>query len=59
MRVTDEGPAPEELGVNVNVAETPDLPAARSTLAIANVTPETALIEPDETEVDAVGSALV
>ena len=59
MRVMDEGPAPPAVGVNVNVAEAPDLPAARSTLAIANVTPETALIEPDETEVDAVGSALV
>ena len=43
----------------MNVAETPDLPAARSTSAIANVTAETALIAPDETEVDAVGSALV
>ena len=57
--MTDDGPAPPAVGVNVNVADAPDLPAARSTLAIANVTPETALIEPDETEVDAVGSALV
>ena len=55
----DEGPAPPAVGVNVNVAETPDLPAARSTSAIANATAETALIEPDETDVDAVGSALV
>ena len=59
MRVMDEGPVPPAVGVNVNVTETPDLPATRSTSAIANATAETALIEPEETEVDAVGSALV
>ena len=59
MRVMDEGPAPPEVGVNVNVAETPDLPATRSATATMNVTPETALIEPDEIDVDTVGSALV
>ena len=53
------GPAPPAVGVNVNVAETPDLPATRSAAAIVNVTPTTALIEPDATDVDAIGSALV
>ena len=59
MRVMKEGPAPPAVGVNVNVAETPDLPATRSATATMNVTPETALIEPDEIDVDTVGSALV
>ena len=55
----DEGAAPPAVGVNVNVAETAALPATRSAAAIVNVTPVTALIDPDETEVDAIGSALV
>ena len=45
--MTDEGPAPPAVGVNVNVAETPDLPATRPSAAIVNVTAATALIEPD------------
>ena len=57
--MTDEGPAPPADGVNLKVAETPDLPATRSAAAIKNVTPVTALIAPDATETDAIGSALV
>ena len=52
----DEGPA---VGVNVNVAETPALPAARSAEAMVNVTPETALIAPDATEVEIAESTFV
>ena len=59
MRVTDEGPAPPAVGVNVKMAETLVLPATRSAAATVNDTETTALIEPDATEVEAVGSALV
>ena len=55
----NEGPAPPAVGVNVNVAEAPDLPATRSAAEILNDTETTALIEPDATGVEAVRSALV
>ena len=56
----DAGPAPPAVGVNVNVADTPALPATRSTEAMWNDTDATAPpIAPDETDEDAVGSALV
>ena len=54
------GPAPPAVGVNVNVADTPALPATRSTEAMWNDTEATAPpIAPDATDEDAVGSALV
>ena len=54
------GPAPPAVGVNVNVADTPALPATRSTEAMWNDTDATAPpIAPDATDEDAVGSALV
>ena len=54
------GPAPPAVGVNVNVADTPDLPATRSAEAMPNDTEATAPpIAPDATDEDAVGSALV
>ena len=56
----DVGPAPPAVGVNVNVADTPALPATRSTEAMWNDTDATAPpIAPDATDEDAVGSALV
>ena len=56
----DVGPAPPAVGVNVNVADTPALPATRSTEAIPNDTEATAPpIAPDATDEEAVGSALV
>ena len=56
----DVGPAPPAVGVNVNVADTPALPATRSKEAIWNDTDATAPpIAPDATDEDAVGSALV
>ena len=56
----DVGPAPPAVGVNVNVADTPALPATRSTEAMWNDTEATAPpIAPDATDEDAVGSALV
>ena len=56
----DAGPAPPAVGVNVNVADTPALPATRSTEAMWNDTEATAPpIAPDATDEDAVGSALV
>ena len=56
----DFGPAPPAVGVNVNVADTPALPATRSTEAMWNDTDATAPpIAPDATDEDAVGSALV
>ncbi len=58
--MTDEGPAPPAVGVNVNVAETPDLPATRSSAAMTNVTESTAPpIAPEAAEADTFGSALV
>ena len=54
------GPAPPAVGVNVNVADTPALPATRSTEEMWNDTDATAPpIAPDATDEDAVGSALV
>ena len=54
------GPAPPAVGVNVKVAETPALPATRSTDSMVNDVESTAPpITPDATEVDAIGSALV
>ena len=54
------GPAPPAVGVNVNVADTPALPATRSTEAMWNDTDATAPpIAPEATDEDAVGSALV
>ena len=56
----DVGPAPPAVGVNVNVADTPALPATRSTEAMWNYKDATAPpIAPDATDEDAVGSALV
>ncbi len=57
----DEGPAPPAVGVNANVAETPDLPATRSAVLIKNITDATEppAIAPDSTESDTTGSALV
>ena len=56
----DAGAAPPAVGVNVNVADTPALPATRSTEAMWNDTDATAPpIAPDATDEDAVGSALV
>ncbi len=56
----DVGPAPPAVGVNVNVADTPALPATRSKEAMWNDTDATAPpIAPDETDEDAVGSAIV
>ena len=56
----DEGAAPPAVGVKVNVAETPDLPATRSAAAIVNVTEVTEPpILPEETGADTAGSALV
>ena len=56
----DAGPAPPAVGVNVNVADTPALPATRSTEEMWNDTDATAPpIAPDATDEDAVGSALV
>ena len=57
--MTNDGPSPPTVGLNANVAETPGLPATRSAAATVNDTETTALIEPDATEVEAVGSALV
>ena len=54
------GPAPPAVGVNVNVADTPALPATRSTEAMWNDTDATEPpIAPDATDEDVVGSALV
>ena len=54
------GPAPPAVGVNVNLADTPDLPASRSAESIPNDTEATAPpIAPDATDEEAVGSALV
>ena len=58
--MTVEGPAPPAVGVNVNVADTPDLPATRSKEEIPNNTDAGAPpIAPDATDEDAVGSVLV
>ncbi len=59
--MTKDGPAPPALGVKVNVASTPALPATRSEAATLNVTEMTApLITPHDTAgLDGVGSALV
>ena len=58
--MTDAGPAPPAVGVNVNVADTPALPAIQSAAAMVNVKAKTAPpIKPDVTDEDAVGSALV
>ena len=57
--MTNDGPSPPTVGLNVNVAETPSLPATRSAAATVNDTETTALIEPDATGVEAVRSALV
>ena len=59
--MTEDGPAPPALGVKVNVASTPALPATRSEAATLNVTEMTApLITPHDTAgLDGVGSALV
>ena len=54
------GPAPPAVGVNVNVADTPDLPVTLSETAILNETKAASPpITPDSTEADSVGSALV
>ena len=56
----DVGPAPPAVGVNVNVADTPALPAIQSAAAMVNVKAKTAPpIKPDVTDEDADGSALV
>ena len=56
----DAGPAPPAVGVNVNVADTPALPAIQSAAAMVNVKAKTAPpIKPDVTDEDTVGSALV
>ena len=56
----DEGPAPPAVGVNVNVAETPDLPETRLASATLNVTEPTAPpMAPDATSTEAVASVLV
>ena len=59
--MTVEGPAPPALGVKVNVASTPALPATRSEAATLNVTEVTApLITPHDTAgLEAVGSVFV
>ena len=58
--MTDEGPAPPAVGVNVKVADTPALPATRSTDSMVNDAEATAPpITPDATEVEVVGSVLV
>ncbi len=58
--MTDEGPAPPAVGVNVNVAETPDLSATRASTDIAKAAAATAPpILPDATEDDEAGSVLV
>ena len=59
--MTEDGPAPPALGVKVNVASTPALPATRSEAATLNVTEATApLITPHDTAgLDGVRSALV
>ncbi len=60
MRVMDEGPAPPAVGVNENVAETPDFPDTRLTEEIMNTIDETAPpITPDETLSDIPESLLV
>ena len=56
----DEGPAPPAVGVNVNVAEAPDLPATRSAAEILNDTAVTkAPIAPEATGTDKDGSTFV
>ena len=56
----DEGAAPPAVGVNANVAETPDLPVTRSAAAMVNVTEVTEPpILPEVTGADTAGSALV
>ena len=59
--MTEDGPAPPALGVKVNVASTPALPATRSALNILNVIKVTAKpMGPHDTAgLDGVGSALV
>ena len=60
MSVTDDGPAPPAVGVNVNVAETPDLPETRLANSTVNVTEPTAPpMAPDATSTEAVASVLV
>ncbi len=56
----DDGPAPPAVGVNVNVAETPDLPETRSASATANATEPTAPpMAPDAISTEAIASVLV
>ena len=56
----NEGPAPPAVGVNVNVAEAPYLPATRSAAEILNDTAVTkAPIAPEATGTDTHGSAFV
>ena len=58
--MTDEGPAPPAVGVNVNVAETPDLPATRPSEDIVKFAAITEPpILPDATDEDEAGSVLV
>ena len=58
--MTLAGPAPPAVGVKVNVAAAPVLPATRSPAATANVTDVTAPpTTPLDTALEAVGSALV
>ena len=60
MSVTDDGPAPPAVVVNVNVAETPDLPETRSAAAIMKDADATEPpIAPDLFESDTAGSAFV
>ena len=56
----EEGPAPPAVGVNVNVAETPDFPETRSAARIMKDTDATEPpIAPEATETEASGSVLV
>ena len=59
--MTAVAPAPPALGVNVNVAATPALPATRSPAAMMNVTADTAppMLPLDTAGLEAVGSAVV
>ena len=59
--MSEDGPAPPALGVKVNVASTPALPATRSEAATLNVTEVTAKpITPHDTAgLDAAGSVFV
>ena len=58
--MSDVGPAPPAVGVNVKVTETPALPQTRSAAAIVkNIPPTAPPIKPDETDTEPVVSVLV